>query len=116
MAAFRACRTSESRGRNPGKTVIKHYKKVDSNLKKAKELEWLLNSLQETFASLKNGLEECKQLLAPTEHGSTLVVSSMRSENVKGFITRVGTRIVKAVGAKFAVAKFIECVSTPASS
>ncbi|MCJ1474529.1 hypothetical protein MMC13_003187 [Lambiella insularis] len=61
----------------------------------ARELEWLLNSLQETLASLKSGLEECIALLAPNEPGSTLVVSSMRSESVKGFLTRVGTRIVK---------------------
>ncbi|MCJ1245662.1 hypothetical protein MMC30_002866 [Trapelia coarctata] len=61
----------------------------------ARELEWLLSSLQETLASLKSGLEECIALLAPVEPGSTLVVSSMRSESVKGFITRVGTRIVK---------------------
>ncbi|MCJ1393577.1 hypothetical protein MMC18_006452 [Xylographa bjoerkii] len=61
----------------------------------ARELEWLLNSLQETLASLKSGLEECIALLAPKEPGSTLVISSMRSESVKGFVTRVGTRIVK---------------------
>jgi hypothetical protein len=36
-------------------------------------------------------------LLAPTEQGSTLVVSSHRSESLKGFVTRVGTRIVKGV-------------------
>ncbi|KAK5164272.1 uroporphyrin-III C-methyltransferase [Saxophila tyrrhenica] len=62
---------------------------------RTKELEWLLSSLQETLQSLKSGLEECAGLLAPTEPGSTLVLSSLRSENLKGFITRVGTRIVK---------------------
>ncbi|KAK5130345.1 hypothetical protein LTR08_002185 [Meristemomyces frigidus] len=61
----------------------------------ARELQWLLGSLQETLQSLKSGLEECAELLAPKEPGSTLVLSSMRSENLKGFITRVGTRIVK---------------------
>ena len=61
----------------------------------ARELEWLLSSLQETLQSLKSGLEECAALLAPTEPGSTLVLSSLRSENLKGFITRVGTRITK---------------------
>ena len=57
-----------------------------------------MSSLQETLASLKSGLEECIALLAPKEPGSTLVVSSPRSESVKGFVTRVGTRIVKGVG------------------
>jgi len=61
----------------------------------ARELEWLLSSLQDTLASLKSGLEECAALLAPQEPGSTLVLSSLRSENLKGYITRVGTRVVK---------------------
>ncbi|KAM0714109.1 hypothetical protein Q7P37_011073 [Cladosporium fusiforme] len=61
----------------------------------ARELEWLLSALQETLTSLKNGLEECAALLAPTEPGSTLVLSSLRSENLKGYITRLGARIVK---------------------
>ncbi|QIW99207.1 hypothetical protein AMS68_004725 [Peltaster fructicola] len=60
-----------------------------------RELEWLLTSLQETLRSLKAGLEETAALLAPTEPGVTLVVSSLRSEALKGFVTRVGTRIVK---------------------
>ncbi|KAL4906698.1 hypothetical protein BDW74DRAFT_167256 [Aspergillus multicolor] len=60
-----------------------------------KELEWLLRSLQDSLASLREGLHECAALLAPKEPGSTLVLSSMRSENVKGFVTRVGTKIVK---------------------
>lgn len=60
-----------------------------------RELEWLLSSLQDTLRSLKAGLEECASLLAPQEPGSTLVLSSLRSENLKGFITRVGTRVVK---------------------
>lgn len=61
----------------------------------ARELEWLLSSLQDTLLSLKAGLEECAELLASKEPGSTLVLSSLRSENLKGFITRVGTRITK---------------------
>jgi len=61
----------------------------------ARELAWLLESLQETLASLKSGLEECYALLAPIEPGSTLVISSVRSESIKGHITLVGTRIVK---------------------
>lgn len=60
-----------------------------------RELEWLLVSLQDTLLALKAGLEECAELLAPKEPGSTLVLSSLRSENLKGFITRVGARIVK---------------------
>ncbi|KAF2090409.1 hypothetical protein K490DRAFT_71992 [Saccharata proteae CBS 121410] len=61
----------------------------------ARELEWLLASLRETLQSLKAGLEECAALLAPTELGSTLVLSTVKSESLKGFVTRVGTRIVK---------------------
>lgn len=63
----------------------------------ARELDWLLVQLRETLQSLKAGLEECAALLAPTEHGSTLVLSSVRSESLKGLVTRVGTRIVKGV-------------------
>ncbi|KAL5043528.1 hypothetical protein BDW71DRAFT_199728 [Aspergillus fruticulosus] len=66
---------------------------VDSALEQ--ELEWLLRSLQDSLASLREGLHECAALLAPKEPGSTLVLSSMRSENVKGFVTRVGTKVVK---------------------
>ncbi|KAF2790122.1 hypothetical protein K505DRAFT_84526 [Melanomma pulvis-pyrius CBS 109.77] len=61
----------------------------------ARELEWLLVQLRDTLQSLKAGLEECAALLAPTENGSTLVLSSVRSESLKGLVTRVGTRIVK---------------------
>ncbi|RAL10329.1 tRNA methyltransferase RSM22 [Aspergillus homomorphus CBS 101889] len=66
---------------------------VESTL--AKELEWLLCSLQDSLVSLREGLHECAALLAPKEPGSTLVLSSLRSENVKGYVTRVGTKIVK---------------------
>lgn len=61
----------------------------------ARELEWLLGSLQDALLSLKEGLHECAELLASKEPGSTLVLSSLRSEHLKGFITRVGTRVVK---------------------
>ncbi|KAM5438741.1 hypothetical protein McanMca71_000748 [Microsporum canis] len=61
----------------------------------SRELEWLLNSLQGTLASLRDGLQECYALLTPNDTGSTLVLSSMRSECVKGFVTRMGSKIVK---------------------
>ncbi|KAI0487515.1 RAVE subunit 2/Rogdi [Xylaria cf. heliscus] len=61
----------------------------------ARELNWLLNSLQATLLSLKHGLEECYALLAPIDPGSTLVLSTPRAELVKGHVTRVGARIVK---------------------
>ncbi|GAB7336991.1 hypothetical protein MBLNU457_g2409t1 [Dothideomycetes sp. NU457] len=60
-----------------------------------RELEWLLTALQDTLESLKAGLEECSNLLTPKDIGSTLVLSSQRSESLKGFVTLVGTRIVK---------------------
>ncbi|KAI1610631.1 RAVE subunit 2/Rogdi [Exophiala viscosa] len=59
------------------------------------ELQWLLKSLQHSLGPLKEGLEECAALLAAKEPGSTLVLSSLRSESVKGFVTRVGTKLVK---------------------
>lgn len=64
-------------------------------MEKAAELEWLLESLQEALASLKSGLEECLALLNLKEPGTTLALSTLRSETVKGFVTRVGTRVVK---------------------
>lgn len=63
----------------------------------AKELAWLLEYLQETLESFKEGLEACRRLLAPTEPGSTLAMSSVRSEQVKGYVNRVGTEVVKGV-------------------
>jgi hypothetical protein len=71
--------------------------KRSSNVSQARELSWLLDSLQEILTSLKSGLEECYALLAPIEPGSTLVMSSPRSESIKGHVTRVGARIVKGV-------------------
>ncbi|PVH73965.1 hypothetical protein DL98DRAFT_659121 [Cadophora sp. DSE1049] len=46
-------------------------------------------------ASLKTGLEEYYGLLASIEPGSTLVMSSPRRESIEGYITKMGTRIVK---------------------
>jgi hypothetical protein len=69
----------------------------------ARELEWLLVQLRETLQSLKAGIEECAALLAPSENGSTLVLSSVRSESLKGLITRIGTRITKGVCLKLCV-------------
>ncbi|KAI9749749.1 MAG: hypothetical protein M1815_002292 [Lichina confinis] len=61
-----------------------------------RELDWLLRSLQASFAAVRVGLEECAALLAPREPGSTLVISTHRSDVLKGFVTRVGTRVVRA--------------------
>ncbi|RDW61396.1 hypothetical protein BP5796_11288 [Coleophoma crateriformis] len=69
--------------------------KKEEDLSIERELAWLLDSLQETLVSLKSGLEDCYALLAPIEPGSTLVMSSPRSESLKGHVTRVGTQIVK---------------------
>lgn len=68
----------------------------NSEVQKA-ELKWLLDLLQESLGALKSGLQECVALLAPDEPGTTLAISSVRSESVKGFVTRVGTRIEKGV-------------------
>ncbi|KAL2359556.1 hypothetical protein RJZ56_007594 [Blastomyces dermatitidis] len=62
--------------------------KKEEDVSLARELKWLLGSLQESLASLREGLQECAALLAPSKPGSTLVLSSLRSENVKGFVTR----------------------------
>ncbi|KAI8948357.1 RAVE subunit 2/Rogdi [Xylaria longipes] len=69
--------------------------KIEEDATQARELTWLLNSLQATLLSLKHGLEECYALLAPIDPGSTLVLSTPRAELVKGHVTRVGARIVK---------------------
>jgi hypothetical protein len=69
----------------------------EQDASQARELQWLLVQLRETLQSLKAGLEECAALLAPSENASTLVLSSVRSESLKGLITRIGTRITKGV-------------------
>ncbi|EPS36820.1 hypothetical protein H072_9627 [Dactylellina haptotyla CBS 200.50] len=60
-----------------------------------RELAWLITEIQESLLSLRSGLEECLSLLAPTQPGSTLVLSTSRSEGLKGFVTRVGSAVVK---------------------
>jgi len=57
----------------------------------------MLEALKDTLQALKAGLEEISALLAPSENGATLVLSSQRSESLKGFVTRIGTRVVKGV-------------------
>ncbi|KAI1348854.1 RAVE subunit 2/Rogdi [Xylaria sp. FL0043] len=69
--------------------------KIEEDATQARELKWLLGSLQSTLLSLKHGLEECYALLAPIDPGSTLVMSTPRAELVKGHVTRVGARLVK---------------------
>lgn len=61
------------------------------------ELQWFIGETIQKCQELKHGLEDCYALLAPIDPGSTLVMSTSRSERVKGTITRVGTRIVKGV-------------------
>ncbi|KAF7160001.1 hypothetical protein CNMCM5623_005547 [Aspergillus felis] len=58
-------------------------------------LEQEADSALDSLAALREGLRECAALLAPKEPGSTLVLSSHRSESVKGYVTRVGTKVVK---------------------
>ncbi|KAI8632716.1 hypothetical protein F5Y19DRAFT_327619 [Xylariaceae sp. FL1651] len=68
---------------------------IEEDATQARELTWLLASLQTTLLSLKHGLEDCYALLAPIDPGSTLVLSTPRAELVKGHVTRVGARLVK---------------------
>lgn len=63
--------------------------------RQARELTWLLDALHETLKTLKSSLEETYALLAPIDPGATLVVSTPKHETVKGYVTRVGTRLVK---------------------
>ncbi|KAL1841731.1 hypothetical protein VTJ49DRAFT_6645 [Mycothermus thermophilus] len=69
--------------------------KAATDAAEKRELDWLIEELHEYLTNLKHGLEDCYALLAPIEHGSTLVLSTPRNEVVKGTITRVGTRIVR---------------------
>lgn len=65
---------------------------------KAKHVAWLVNYiLEEELPPIKHALDECYALLAPVLPGNTLVLTTPRNERVKGTVTRVGTRIVKAV-------------------
>ncbi|SPO00223.1 uncharacterized protein DNG_03070 [Cephalotrichum gorgonifer] len=64
---------------------------------KAKHVTWLVSYvLEEELPPIKHTLDECYALLAPVLPGNTLVLSTPRNERVKGTVTRVGTRIVKA--------------------
>ena len=92
----------ESLVSRPDGRSLSSFQQIDKLVLQARELQWLLESLQESLASLKEGLEECVALLAPREPGSTLVLSSLRSESVKGHVTRIGSTLRK-------------CVSGPAS-
>ncbi|KAI0835459.1 RAVE subunit 2/Rogdi [Hypoxylon sp. FL0890] len=66
--------------------------------KQARELTWLLNSFRATLAELKRGLEDCCALLSPPDlAGSTLVLTTVRNEIVKGYTTRVGARLVRGL-------------------
>ncbi|KAI1379906.1 RAVE subunit 2/Rogdi [Hypoxylon crocopeplum] len=72
--------------------------KTQEDATQARELTWLLTSLQNTLAQLKRGLEDCVALLAPDDAaGSTLALTTPRNETVKGHATRVGTQLVRGV-------------------
>ncbi|KAK7206924.1 RAVE subunit 2/Rogdi [Myxozyma melibiosi] len=60
------------------------------------ELAWLLRDLSTTMKSLYDGLDECIALMQSDQPGSTLVLSSNRSEALKGFVVRQGKNITKA--------------------
>lgn len=79
------------------KACLSPFLLADELVTKARELAWLLDSLQETLESLKSGLDDCYALLSPIEPGNTLVMSTPRSESIKGHVTRVGSRIAKGV-------------------
>lgn len=48
--------------------------------------------------SIYDGLDECVVLMQFDQSPSTLVLSSNRSEALKGFVVRQGKNITKAVG------------------
>src|SRR5436190_15176029 len=61
-----------------------------------RELRWLIETVfEQPLASTQDGLTECIALLDPQEGGSTLALSSTRSEALKGFVVRMGERIIK---------------------
>ena len=67
-----------------------------SNSLQKRELKWLLEAiLPAPLQSMQDGLTECISLLDPQEDGSTLALSSLRSEALKGFVVRMGERITK---------------------
>ncbi|KAK7984642.1 hypothetical protein PG989_012044 [Apiospora arundinis] len=69
--------------------------KVEEDVTQARELTWLLDAIHDILKTLKSSLEETYALLAPIDPGATLVVSTPKHETVKGYVTRVGTRLVK---------------------
>ncbi|KAI5867508.1 RAVE subunit 2/Rogdi [Durotheca rogersii] len=71
--------------------------KVQEDATQDRELSWLLASLRATLAQLRLGLQDCCALLAPTEPGSTLALTTPRHETVKGHATRVGTCLVRGL-------------------
>ncbi|KAK9459992.1 RAVE subunit 2/Rogdi [Lipomyces oligophaga] len=60
------------------------------------ELAWLLQDLSSIMASISDGLDECLTLLHDDQPSSTLVLSSNRSEALKGIVVRKGKEITKA--------------------
>lgn len=67
---------------------------------KHRELVWLLTELGDELRSLQTSLQDCYNLLRPSEssgqtRGNTLVVSTPRTEAAKGHITRCGTQIIR---------------------
>lgn len=66
------------------------------NVSASREFEWLLCSLDETIRLLRSGLQECITLLNPDDGpGSTLPLSTSRSEALKGVVTRSGCCITR---------------------
>lgn len=51
--------------------------------------------LPSPLQATQDGLTECVALLDPREDGSKLPLSSTRSETLKGFVERMGERIVR---------------------
>ncbi|CAK7271582.1 hypothetical protein SEPCBS119000_004679 [Sporothrix epigloea] len=75
-------------------------KKLTLTPPKHRELVWLLTELGDELRGLRTSLQDCYNLLRPHESagqnkGNTLVVSTPRTEAVKGHITRFGTRITR---------------------
>ncbi|KAI1779209.1 RAVE subunit 2/Rogdi [Hypoxylon cercidicola] len=74
-----------------------------SQREQARELIWLLASLRSTLSELRGGLEDCAGLLTPPANGSdtaassTLALTTVRNETVKGYATRVGTQLVRGL-------------------
>lgn len=80
-----------------------HPGRGKTDARQARELVWFLDELQTILQSVRAALDDIADLLNPaaSSPACTLVMSSLRSEAVKGYITRVGTRIVKGVRTHF---------------